>query len=136
MLNCGVWYNQVKMDVNFEHAFNETLQLIGPTLNNLIKSGMIVAWISLPFRGDVKLDGDPNQFGWESFQSRDELAKSVLSNYGVIFINPNEAIKDHYNVDPKIFKNGGIHYCEPSIYSIPNHINNILMHTIAKSLIK
>jgi len=65
VLNCGVWYNQVKMDANFEYAFNELLMLIGPTIENLISSGIIVVWISLPFRGDFNFNGNRNQFGWE-----------------------------------------------------------------------
>ena len=131
-MSSGIWYNNFKFtDSHPEQLYNKTLALAAPVLHNLVRSGIVVVWIALPPRGDGTSSG---KYGWDSFEDKDRNAEYHFRNTGVLMVNGNEMIKHRYSLDNNIFKENGVHYCEPGKSAVPTFINTLIMQRIASAL--
>lgn len=134
VITAGVWYNNFKFsNARPEQLYNVTLQLTAPVLKNMVKRGIIVVWVALPFN-EGGSDEDKRRYGWDTFSAKDESAKFFLKDTGVIFVDANAAIRKRVKSDALIFKNYTIHYCSPGPSSIPVFVNTIIMQHIAHAL--
>ena len=138
ILTSGIWYNNFKLSEKSrpEELYNKTLINLVPILKNLVRRGVVVVWIALPVTDDC--DIAPNHqgrlYGWDTFAEKNKNVETHFTNSGIIIVDANKAIMSRYKKDPKIFKGGGIHYCEPGQSSIPMFVNKLIMQSIASSL--
>lgn len=132
-LSTGIWYNNFKMADNLDNqSYESTLHLIAPLLKLLVDRGLVIVLIALPFRSNEETSSTNPLYEWDSYVGKDNLAKIVFNNTGIIFVNYNSAIE--LRKDPKIFKDSGVHYCLPGVTGASNFLIENIMQSIASSL--
>lgn len=134
ILTCGVWYNSFKFSQSRpDQLYNTTLHLAAPVLKNLVKRGVIVVWVSLPYNRGGSAN-DKRLYGWDTFAAKDESAKFFFRDTGVIFVDANPVIGRRISKDPYAFVNGTVHYCNPGSSSVPIFLHEVIMQHVASAL--
>eukprot|EP01041_Mallomonas_annulata_P007279 gene7279-14837_t len=130
VIGSGAWYNYFQGFINVANDYIEALKRIGPILSMLINKRRIhIYWLELPpmILSLEHKKSTNKDFGWQSFQIKNQMAKEILKPFGVHFLAINNILYQRKIHDDHItFDN--LHWCTPGEHSIPSFIFSMLMH--------
>lgn len=139
IFNSGVWYNWLHGYGRFPvHSFDSTtvyktmLEHIMPSIEQLVRQGMKVYWISIPTiphndgnRKKLRREGE-----FEYYSSKNDLARKAVENTGAVFLDITDVTHSRRLSDESITIDG-YHWCNPGPTAITSFINQAIFHLVA-----
>lgn len=112
VMGSGAWYNAFKGVINSTETYAETLRAVGPILQDLKSTRDIdVFWVGLPPHIFNTTTTNQSTYGyeWIFFSDKDAIAKSILTPFGVTFVDTSVLTKPRKMKDPYVAADG-IHW--------------------------
>lgn len=131
--NNGAWFNIYWLSClaedgpnSVESTYERALILMKLFFIKCISKGIIVIWVGLPYSTTYKRP----DYAYHKFQQRNQLARQIFKDTGVIVIDPFALVKKRITEDPRI-KCDFLHFCGFSPSSIPVFEFRLIMHFAA-----
>lgn len=108
VLNTGAWYNVFK-DVGGPEEYNTTLHRVGQACEGFhTSSGILCLWLSMPPVpvNHTEPSIHPYHPDWPNYPPRNQWAKHILSQYGVIYIDIETLLMQRKVMNPNITADG------------------------------
>lgn len=132
VISGGAWFTRYWLGcMNFdqlEKSYAKMLKALIPLFKKYMQRGITVVWFGLPY----SLSDNPD-YGHVRFKDRNFVARTLLSEHGVLVVDPYDLVKGRVGHDGAI-KCDDLHFCGFGPFSVPVFEFRLIMHFLAHKL--